>query len=195
MNQAPTVEEYIANAGQWQGVMTELRLIFNSTELEEGVKWGAPIYMIDGKNVCGMASFKNHCAIWFHQGALMADKSKVLVNAQEGVTQAQRQWRFEDGDTVDAKLVLAYLNEAIENCKEGKEIKPQKKPLIIPQELESAMTDNPNLREMFEKMTLTKKREHADSIGGAKQEKTRITRLEKSIPMILEGRGLHDKYR
>ena len=35
----------------------------------------------------------------------------------------------------------------------------------------------------------------AEDIGNAKQEKTRISRLEKAIPMILEGKGLNDKYR
>ena len=83
MKGAKTVDEYIDKAEQWQPELTRLREILNSTGLEETVKWGAPCYTHDGKNVVGIAGFKNYFGLWFHQGALLADAEGVLINAQE----------------------------------------------------------------------------------------------------------------
>ena len=47
----------------------------------------------------------------------------------------------------------------------------------------------------FDSLTPFKQKEYSEHIGSAKQEKTRISRLEKSIPLIAEGKGLNDKYR
>ena len=82
---------------------------------------------------------------------MLKDEAGKLVNAQEGKTRAQRQWRFEAGDTVDAELVLAYVREAIDNQEAGKVVKPAaKKSLSIPPELEMALKDNAELQAGFD---------------------------------------------
>ena len=65
-----------------------------SSEMEETVKWGMPVYMVDGEIVTGLGSFKSYAGIWFYQGALLKDKHKKLINAQENKTNAMRQMRF-----------------------------------------------------------------------------------------------------
>ena len=47
----------------------------------------------------------------------------------------------------------------------------------------------------FNAFTKGRQREFADYINEAKQEKTRLARLEKVIPLILDNVGLNDKYR
>ncbi|MDT0687112.1 DUF1801 domain-containing protein [Autumnicola psychrophila] len=37
------------------------------------MKWGAPVYTLEGKNVIGLAAFKNHCAMWFFNGASLKE--------------------------------------------------------------------------------------------------------------------------
>ena len=49
------------------------------------------------------------------------------MNAQEGITKAMRQWRFNSLKEIDGKLIKAYVKEAVENQNAGKEIKPVKK--------------------------------------------------------------------
>ena len=44
-------------------------------------------------------------------------------------------------------------------------------------------------------MTLGKRKEYAAYVIEAKREETKVKRLEKIKPMILEGIGLNDKYR
>ncbi|MFC7002566.1 DUF1801 domain-containing protein [Pseudobowmanella zhangzhouensis] len=58
------------------------------------IKWNAPVYMLDGKNLVGLGGFKQHCAVWFFNGVLLNDPQNRLLNAQEGKTQTLRQWRF-----------------------------------------------------------------------------------------------------
>ena len=190
------VDAYIKKHEQWSDILSAARKVMLSTEMEEAVKWGTPTYTLDGKNVVGLAGFKNHCALWFHNGSFLKDADKVLQNAQEGTTRGLRQWRFEQGDKFNARKVKAYVKEAIENQRAGKEIKPstQKKQLNVPEELAQALKKNAKLKKAFEALTPGRRREYADHVGSAKQEKTRLSRLEKITPMVLAGQGLNDKY-
>ena len=198
MNRAKTVDEYIENCGHWKDALNSLRGIMLNTAMQETVKWGAPCYTVNGKNVVGLGAFKSYVGIWFHQGALLADASNKLINAQEGVTKALRQWRFHSVDEIraDASIIAAYLNEAILNQEQGYEIKPSKKnPLVVPLELKSALESDAALNAKFAYFTPSKQREFAEYIAGAKREETKTKRLEKIIPMIRDGVGLNDKYR
>lgn len=196
MTTSEKIEAYIEKHEQWSEQLSQLRDVFQKTELTEEVKWGTPHYTLNGKLVAGMAGFKNHYAIWFHHGSFLKDPHKKLMNAQEGKTKGLRQWRFERGDEIDTDLVHSYIQESIENSLAGKEIKPErKKGVSIPPELQTAMDANSKLAEAFACLTPGKQREYADHIAEAKREATRLSRLEKSTPMILEGVGLHDKYK
>ena len=43
MKKVSSVEEYIENHEQWINTLTVLRTIINSTEMEETLKWNAPV--------------------------------------------------------------------------------------------------------------------------------------------------------
>lgn len=196
MKGAKTVGAYIESQEQWSDLLKSVRTLFLELGLEETIKWGIPVYVLDKKNVVGLAGFKAFASIWFYQGALLGDPDKCLVNAQEGVTRAQRQMRFSSSDQLDLQQVRIYTLEAMENMKRGLEIKPRvSKPLAIPPELSTLFATDSNLESAFDKLNLTKRREFADHISSAKKPETRLTRLEKIIPMILDGVGLSDKYR
>ena len=90
MKRNKTVNEYILEAQNGKGILMILRDILDSTELEETVKWGAPCYTINDKNVVGLGSYKSYVGIWFFQGALLKDDTKVLINAQEDKIKALR---------------------------------------------------------------------------------------------------------
>ena len=195
MERYKTVTDYISGNQKWGKELQVLRDVIVETELVETVKWGVPYYTINGKNVVGIAAFKEHFALWFTQGVFLKDPHKKLINAQEGTTKGLRQWRFESMDEIDPAILKAYLEEAIENQKAGKVIKAEPKKFDIPEELQEALNKMPELKEKFDTLTPYKQKEYYEHIGNAKQEKTRVSRLEKSIPLILEGKGLNDKYR
>jgi uncharacterized protein YdeI (YjbR/CyaY-like superfamily) len=191
-----SVDKFIEKQSMWEVALTKFRKILLSTELEENIKWGAPVYSLKGKNVVGMGVFKSYVGLWFFQGAFLKDPKNVLINAQDGKTKAQRQLRFTSEDDIDYGVVKAYILEAIQNQKAGKEFKPDlKKLIIIPLEMQSALDNDADLKNAFDTFTPGKKREFAEYISDARQEATRLKRLEKIIPMIKDGLGLNDKYR
>ncbi|NNM23520.1 MAG: hypothetical protein HKO54_08190 [Flavobacteriaceae bacterium] len=196
MERHKTVDAYIEKHDRWGVQLRQLRQILNKTELQEEIKWGAPSYTLDGKILLGIGAFKNHLALWFHQGVFLKDKHNKLVNAQEGKTKALRQWRFEEGDSINEAIVLEYAQECIENCLAGKELKPQRnKKVVLHPKLKEEFKKKPLFNDAFQKLTPGKQREYAEYISEAKRETTQISRLEKIIPMVLEGTGLHDKYK
>ena len=189
-------EEYAEKHQKWKEQLQQLRELLLSTELEETIKWGAPTYVLNNKNVVDLGSFKNHCALWFFNGALLQKNTELLVNAQKEKTKALRQIRFKENDQLQLSVLIKYVEEAIQLQKAGKEIKPRKsKPIEIPTELEKAFKNDASLKSAFEKFTKGKQREFTEHIANAKREATRISRLQKCIPMINAGIGLNDKYR
>jgi uncharacterized protein YdeI (YjbR/CyaY-like superfamily) len=191
-----SVEEYFEKHPKWEKELEILRKVLLKTEFVETLKWGIPTYTINKKNVVSIAAFKEYVGLWFTNGSFLNDDHQKLMNAQEGKTKGMRQWRFNTIDEIDERLILEYAYEAIQNQKDGKEIKiDRNKPLDIPVELESILSKNKELKALFEGFTKSKQREFAEYISSAKRDITKQVRLEKIIPMILSGVGLHDKYR
>jgi uncharacterized protein YdeI (YjbR/CyaY-like superfamily) len=180
----------------WGEELALLKSILEKTELTETTKWGGPVYTVNGKNVLGIGGFKNYFTIWFFNGVFLSDPKNVLVNANEGVTKSLRQWRFATIAEVDEKTVLAYVNEAIANEKAGKNVpaEAKSKHFVIPEILKSALAEN-KLTANFEGFTPYKQYEFVEYIDAAKQDKTKLARIEKILPIIKDNIGLNDKYR
>ncbi|SNT31086.1 Uncharacterized conserved protein YdeI, YjbR/CyaY-like superfamily, DUF1801 family [Ekhidna lutea] len=195
MKMAKSPDEYFSRNEEYRPLLEKLQSILQSTELEEKMKWGIPTYCWKNKNVAGIGAFKSYAGLWFFNGVFLKDSANVLINAQERKTKGMRQWHFESIDDIDEQLVSAYIKEAIQNQKDGKEIKPEKKPLIIPDDLKEALASSSQLAEAFESLSLSCKREYAEHIAEAKRPETKQKRLEKIKPMILEKVGLYDKYK
>ncbi|MGZ0016673.1 DUF1801 domain-containing protein [Yeosuana sp. AK3] len=92
MKKPSSVEDYIEQS-HFSEALQLLRAIITSTELEETIKWNAPVYALHGKNVMGLAAFKHHFGIWFFNGVFLKDEQKQLVTVQEK-TKGLRQMRF-----------------------------------------------------------------------------------------------------
>jgi uncharacterized protein YdeI (YjbR/CyaY-like superfamily) len=99
-------------------------------------------------------------------------------------------------EAVDEQIVLSYMKEALDNQKKGMEVKAEKtKEVVIPELLLSEFKKDTKLRKAFNALSPYKQKEFSEHISEAKQEKTKLRRLEKIIPMIIEGVGLNDGYR
>lgn len=177
----------------WEKEIDLLQSIVNKTSLVETTKWGGIVYTYNGKNVLGIGGFKSYFGLWFFNGVFLKDDLKVLVSGNE-TTKAQRQWRFNSVAEINEKKILEYINEAIELEKQGKVHKAEKSPLVMSTFFNDFLKTE-QLMDVFSTFNLTKKKEFVEYIDTAKQEKTKLTRLEKIKPMILEGIGLNDKYR
>lgn len=188
--------EWTKYNGNWAEANEKIQEVVNETELLKEFKWGGDIYTFNKKNVLAFSGFKNHFALWFHNGVFLKDQYKVLVNANEEKTKALRQWRFNSADEIDVEKVREYVLEAIQLVKDGKEIKPQKSALKeVDGVLKETLNQNDKLLTSFKALTPGKQKEFIEYIDEAKQDKTKISRIEKIKPMILKGKGLNDKYR
>jgi len=196
MKKPGSVEAYIEEHTHFSEALKILRSVIASSELEEHIKWNAPVYSLQGKNIIGLGAHKNHFGIWFFNGVFLKDEQNLLMNAQEK-TKGLRQMRFESISDIKKDMVLAYVKEAIDNQKAGKEIKPDrtKKKTVIPLELKAALDKDKALQSSFNALSTSKQREYCEHIETAKREPTKLSRLEKIKPMILKGAGLHDKYK
>ncbi|MEM1001137.1 MAG: YdeI/OmpD-associated family protein [Bacteroidota bacterium] len=198
MGKFTSVEDYIEQQTKWTTELAFIASILEETELKPSIKWNAPVYTINGKNVVGLGAFKQHYGIWFFNGVFLSDPKNVLINAQEEKTKALRQMRFEAGVKLDKNLIKSYVLEAIENEKLGKRLKPKRSgssSFEIPTVLDNALDKNQELKSKFEKLSLFKQKEFCEYIESAKRDVTKISRLEKIIPMIEGGIGLNDRYR
>lgn len=196
MARVSSIVEYCERHPIWS---KSLQLLFDlcfEAGLDASIKWGAPYFTYKGKNIVGITAFKNHFALWFPNGSFLSDPAKKLINANEEKTKGLLQWRFTAFEEIDRLLILSYFHEAIENEKQGKRITIERnKAFTLPDELQFTLAKNKNFASSFSNLTTSKQREYAEYIGAAKREETRLSRVEKCIPLILAGGGLYDKYK
>ncbi|NNF19393.1 MAG: hypothetical protein HKN61_06415 [Flavobacteriaceae bacterium] len=195
MEKSGKIEAYFENDQPFKEAIGNLRELALKAGAEETLKWGAPVYTINGKNIFGIMAFKEHFGLWFFNGVYLKDPLGVLQTGQEK-TKAMRHWKFTGADQINEAAVLGYMKEAVENQEKGLEWKPERtQKTIIPVLLKEALESDAELNATFKKLSPYKQREYCEHIDTAKQEKTKRNRLEKSLPMIRKGIGLHDKYR
>jgi uncharacterized protein YdeI (YjbR/CyaY-like superfamily) len=190
----PKVDAFITRAKKWQEEYKQLRIIILDCGLDEEFKWGVPCYTFKKKNIVLIHGFKEYCAILFVKGALLNDAKGVLIQQTENV-QAARQIRFTNlQEIIELESTLkAYILEAIELEKAGVKVNYKKtQDYVIPEEFQSKLDQIPTLKTAFKSLTPGRQRAYIYYFSQPKQSKTRLARVEKNIPQILNGKGLND---
>lgn len=188
------VDGFLRKTKQWKEEFETLRTIILDCGLTEDIKWMHPCYMYEEKNIVLMHGFKDYCAILFHKGALLKDTHGILIQQTENV-QAARQIRFTNvQEIVEMELIIKdYILEAIEVEKAGLKVELKKHTeFIIPEELQNKFDDTPALKTAFEALTPGRQRAYILYFSKPKQSKTRVSRVEKYMQQILDGKGLND---
>lgn len=179
---------------KWQLEMETLREIVLECDLEEEVKWMHPCYTYQNSNIVLIHSFKDYCALLFFKGVLMKDPAQLLIQQTENV-QDRRQLRFVHLEEIvqNRTLIKAYILEAIEIEKAG--LKVEYKPtseFTMPEEFKELLDHDEAIKTAFEQLTPGRQRGYLLHFSSAKQAKTRIARIEKYLPKIMEGKGMED---
>lgn len=190
----PQVNWFFDKQGKWQEAFQELRDIVLDCGLTEELKWGCPCYTHQKSNIVLIHGFKDYCALLFMQGALLKDPKKILVQQTQNV-QSARQLRFSGMEDILKKkaTIKAYINDAIKNDKAGLKVEMKKtNEYKIPDEFETALMEIPELKNAFHRLTPGRQRAYLLYFSSAKQSKTRMERVEKYIPKILNNKGLDD---
>ncbi len=190
----PKTDWFFDKDSKWQDEYKLLRTIILDTGLAEELKWGKPCYTVNGNNVVLIHGFKDYCALLFHKGVLLNDSEDILIQQTKNV-QSARQIRFTSVQQIEAMMATlrAYIFEAIEVEKAGLEV-PMKKTseFEMAEEFKEKLDEIPELKKAFESLTPGRQRGYLLHFSGAKQSKTRTSRVEKCLLNILEGKGLND---
>lgn len=190
----PAVNWFFDKKTKWQDAYQVLREIALSLDLTEELKWGCPCYTIGKNNVVLIHGFKDYCALLFMKGAIMKDPKKLLIQQTE-IVQAARQMRFTSLEEVVKKsgAIKSYVKEAIRVEKSGaKVVLKETAQFNMPEEFRKALSQMKELKKAFYELTPGRQRGYLLYFSSAKQAKTRMARIEKYVPRILDGKGLED---
>lgn len=189
----PRVDAYIAKAAPFaQPVLTHVRALVHRVlpEVEEGIKWGMPAFMVGGKNVAGMAAFKAHCAVMIHgegrlgEGEGMGGYGKVTALSD-----------LPADDVLETALNEAAQRVAVSGSAAKPRAKAPPKPEIpVPQDFAAALREAPEAKAFFDGLPPGQRREYLDWITGAKQDATRAKRLATALEWLAEGKRRNWKY-
>lgn len=189
----PRIDAYIAKAAPFaQPILAHFRALVRRAlpEIEEGIKWGMPAFMVGGKNVAGMAAFKAHCAVMIHgQGELgdtpgMGGYGKVAALADL---------------PGDAELEAAVRGAAQRVAQSGTAVKPKaakapKAAIPIPEDFDQALAGAPAAKATLEGFAPSHRREYLEWITGAKQVATRQKRIAQAVEWLAAGKKRNWKY-
>jgi uncharacterized protein YdeI (YjbR/CyaY-like superfamily) len=190
----PKVDVFLRKVNKWQEEMEKLRMIILDCQLTEELKWGKPCYSFKKKNVAIIFGFKEYCALGFFKGTLLKDENGILIGPGDN-SQAMRQIRFTSvKDIVEMEPILKeYIYEAIEVEKADLKVNFKKTTdFNIPEEFQKILNEIPALKTAFDTLTPGRQRAYLLYFSQPKQSKTRISRIEKYMQKILNGKGLND---
>ncbi len=188
----PKVDAYLKRSRKWPEEMAALRPVLLECGLTEQIKWGKPCYSHDGHNIVIMQEMNDFLSLMFFKGALLRDPEGVL-REQGANTRSALRIEFTSVDEVDdlADTVRSYVDEAIAVEDAGLEVEPAAEPDLA-DELRERLADDPDLAAAFDDLTPGRRRGYNLYIAGAKKSETRASRVERCVPKILAGKGLHD---
>jgi uncharacterized protein YdeI (YjbR/CyaY-like superfamily) len=190
----PKVDDFLEKSTKWQEELKRLRNIILECGLTEELKWGHPCYTFNNTNVIMLGGFKNHCFISFLKGSLLYDAENLLKKPGEN-TQSGRIISFTEGQKITdlTQILKAYIYEAIEVEKAGLKVESDNKTeLVFPDELRQKFESDSAFESAFKALTLGRQRAYNIYFSGAKQSKSRASRIENYTQRILNGKGFND---
>jgi hypothetical protein len=110
-NKNPTVAYLAEQPAEKRVLLEKLRSLVEKgiPDAEASIKWGVPIYQLNGRNVCALASFKDHVAInFFAPPSVLIDPGKKL----EGAGKSSRLLKVRNTADIDSASILRWLKAA-----------------------------------------------------------------------------------
>lgn len=190
----PQVDAYADQLGAWRDEFNAMRPILLGTGLTESIKWRKPCYSSDGTNIVIFQPFKDMCALMFFKGALLEDPNALLKEQGEHSRSALRLEFRSVADVAAAnKSIVAFVRDAVRVEAAGLKVErsPADEP-PYPEELVMLLEADSALRDAWEGLTPGRRRGYLLHFGDAKRAETRVARIERYAPRILEGFGMHD---
>ena len=192
----PRVDAYIAAAADFaRPVLVRVRRLVHRAcpGVEETIKWGFPHFDYKGV-LCGIAAFREHCALGFWKGKLIVD----LDSKRSAEAMGQFGRLRSVVDLPGEERMLAMIREAARLNDEGVRVerkpRPRRKALRTPPDLASALRRNVRAKAAFGAFTPGKRRDYVEWLSEAKTDETRRRGLATAVAWIAEGKVRNWKY-
>jgi len=108
-----SVESYFAQQPpDKRALLTKLRALVEKAapDAVPSIKWGVPIYAQNGRNICALATFKDHIGLnFFAPPSALVDRKKKL----EGEGKTSRMLKVRSAADVDAPSITRWLKAAV----------------------------------------------------------------------------------
>ena len=195
-NKDPRVDAYIEKSADFaKPILTHLRKLVHkaSPNISETIKWSMPAFELKGL-VCGMAAFKQHCALGFWKEKLLESNNFPSQKTAMGSIGRITSKKDLPPDDEIIKLVRQAVELNEKGIKAARKTPPAKKDLIIPDYLTAALKKNKTAQKTFENFPYSCKKEYVEWITEAKTEPTREKRLATTVEWLSEGKRRNWKY-
>jgi len=194
----PRVDAYIGKSAPFaRPILTHIRKAVHAgcPSVDETMKWSAPHFVYKGM-LCGMASFKAHCAFGFWKGSLL-EASGGGAKSDQAMGQFGRITSVDDlpGSKQLAALVrlAAALNDQGVKVPRRKQA-ATKPPPNAPADFMKALRANKKALAAFTAFSPSHKREYIEWISEAKTAETRQRRMATAPEWLSERNARHWKY-
>ncbi len=196
---SPKIDAYIEKSQDFaKPILTYIREMVHEycPDAEETMKWSFPHFIYKGKNLCAMASFKQHCTFGFWL-------EKEMKTMQEITQDIEKNAMFSLGkitrieDLPSKPQLKKAIKEAMDLTNMGvtmKKAAPSKTEMKVPDYFQTALDVNIKALEVFEKASPSFRKEYISWITDAKTEATRNKRMEQALEWIAEEKGRNWKY-
>jgi uncharacterized protein YdeI (YjbR/CyaY-like superfamily) len=193
----PRIDAYIEKAQPFaRPILKRLRAVVHKAcpDVVETLKWSHPSFEYEGM-LCGLASFKQHCAFGFWKHELVVDahddKSREAMGSFGCLKSVD--------DLPSSAELTRYIKKAMKLNEDGVKVvraktTKNKKPVTMPPALKAALAKNKKAKATFDAFSPSHKKEYMEWIGEAKGEDTRARRLAQAIEWMAEGKSRHWKY-
>ena len=188
------VLDYMNNLPEWsRRICLNLRgaTLSADASIAEEWKWG-PHYSSHGM-VVGIGAFQKHVKVTFFNGAGMQDRQKLFNHCVDN--EFSRSIKYTAADDVDLATFTAYVQEAVALNKKGFKREVSDKSVVVPPQLTAALQQNEAALLFFENLSYGYKKEFAEHVTEARQEKTRQARIAKIIGLCEAQQTLNHKYK
>ncbi|HEX8666875.1 MAG TPA: YdeI/OmpD-associated family protein [Allosphingosinicella sp.] len=193
MTRDSQVDDYIAKRAEFaRPVLAALREAVHAAcpEVEEGLKWGMPAFLLRGHILAQMAAFKGHATFGFWRGReLLGGRAEVGAMGQFG--------RLTSIDDLPPREELERLiREAAAKVGEATP-RPKAAPrpqLPVPDDLAAALAARAGAATAFTAFPAGARREYVEWVVEAKRPETRAARIAQAVEWIAEGKRRNWKH-
>ena len=109
---APDDRYFAEQSPDKRALLEKLRALVNKAvpDADVSIRWGVPFYQRNGKNICALASFKEHVGInFFAPPEALVDPKKRL----EGGGKVNRMFKMRAAKDVDSASITRWLKAAV----------------------------------------------------------------------------------